>query len=404
MEQPNTQGDSAVERHLGELAPADVRDLAAWATDGAIVDPGDWHWRQIYGGGTPPTIGVYRVAGTGRDPTGKAAPWSMVLKAVRRAPTGSEADDPSARAYWKREILAYQSGFLADLPGDLAAPRCYGVTELPGDVVWLWLEDLQPASIGDGPKGAPWPLARYSLAATHFGVLNGTYLARWPFPSHPWLRPRVTPEQVPPSALIPDIRLIRDSGTWRDPRLGGAFTAALADRLLAQWERRTPLYDAFLRIPQTLCHWDAHRRNLFAKRDPTGRDVTFAIDWASTGAGPVGAELNNLVLGSIIAKAIDAADGAQLDAAVFPSYLAGLRQAGWRGDPRLARFGFIASAGLAAAPTLHWFLVSVLEQGGRGGPEDTYPTPTAMQLARWRGLTELALDFGDEALALLAAL
>ncbi|MGH2356245.1 MAG: phosphotransferase, partial [Chloroflexota bacterium] len=431
MAQLAAHDESVVAVQLRALPADAVRDLAGRATGRALATPGKWSWCQIYGGGTPPTIGVYRLTGVGRDRMGGAVRWSAVLKAVRR-PTGGTGgtgasvaggsaglDDPSARDYWKREILAYQSGWLADLPGPLAAPRCLGVSELPGDTVFLWLEDLRTPSTasdgsaasagsggatGDGAEGVPWPLGRYALAARHFGVLNGTYLARRPLPRYAWLRPPVKMVNLPESALCPDIHLIRDAATWRDPGLGGVFGPAMADRLLAQWERRGALFDAFLQLPQTLCHWDAHRRNLFARRAPRGQEATVAIDWASVGAGPIGAELNNLVLGSIIVKAIDAADGARLNAAVFPAYVDGLRRAGWRGDRHLARFGFTASAALAVAPTLHWFLAGVLEQGGRGGPEETFPVPTAGQLARWHGLTELALNLGDEALALCAAL
>lgn len=388
---------SAVEAQLRELNPVEVQRLACRATGRAIVDPGEWRWRQIYGGGTPPTIGVYRVAGVGRD---RSSPvhWSVVFKAVRCPPAGlggPSEGDPTARAYWKREILAYQSRLLADLPGGLSAPRCLEVSERPGGMVWLWLEDLHD------PNEAAWPLARYALAARHLGAFNGAYLTQRPFPGYPWLRTRVPASALPAADAQPDIRLILDNQTWRDPRLGDVFPAAMVDRLREQWEDRAALLDAFLSLPHTLCHWDAHRLNLFAGHNPAGEAITVAVDWASVGAGPVGAELGNLVLGSIIVEAVPASEGTALDGVVFPAYLDGLRAAGWRGDARLARFAFTAMAALATAPTLHGFLVRVLERGGLGGPEDTSPAPTALQLARWSGLTTFSLDLGDEALDLL---
>lgn len=397
------KNESAIDVQLRELDPAALQELASQATGRSILDPGEWQWHQISGGGTPPTVGVYRVSGTGRDRNG-LVPWSLVIKAIRRPYTGHEsgsanagADDPTARAYWQREILAYQSGFLTALPEGLSAPRCFGVTEQPGDMVWLWLEDLRDPGV---PEDAPWPLARYALAARHFGTFNGVYLTQRPpqeaRAAYPWLRfPNPSDERAP------DIRLLFDERTWRDPRLAGAFDRPMVDRLLAQWEHRAALFEACLRLPRTICHGDAHRRNLFGRRGLADETVTAAIDWASVGALWIGGELNNLVMGSIIVKSVPAADGAALDAAVFPAYVDGLRAAGWQGDSRLPRFGFVAAAALAAAPTLHWFLVSVLERGGRDGPEDTYPAPTTVQLARWSGYTRFSLDLGDEALDLL---
>lgn len=45
------------------------------------------------------------------------------------------------------------------------------------------------------------------------------------------------------------------------------------------------------RLPQTLCHHDAVRSNLIARRRPDGATEIVAIDWESTGPGAVGAEI-----------------------------------------------------------------------------------------------------------------
>ncbi len=59
---------------------------------------------------------------------GEDRPWSIVLKAVH-APLNHA--DPAHWNYHRREILAYQNGLLANLPGGLGAPRCLGITEHP---------------------------------------------------------------------------------------------------------------------------------------------------------------------------------------------------------------------------------------------------------------------------------
>jgi hypothetical protein len=65
-------------------------------------------------------LGIHRFKGTAQD-KGEARPWSIVLKAVH-APINHT--DQTFWNYHRREILAYQSGLLAGLPGGLSAPRC----------------------------------------------------------------------------------------------------------------------------------------------------------------------------------------------------------------------------------------------------------------------------------------
>src|SRR5262249_39746976 len=60
------------------------------------------------------TAGVYRIAGDGDD-TGVPVSWSVVLKVIQATHASGSL----------REVAAYRSGLLADLPG-IRAPRCYG--------------------------------------------------------------------------------------------------------------------------------------------------------------------------------------------------------------------------------------------------------------------------------------
>jgi len=107
----------------------------------------DWQFRPLRGGsGNPVSLGLYRFAGSGRD-QGKAVPWSLVLK-VAQSPANvgatdmGEGQDRTHWNYWKREMYVYQSSLLDSLPAGLAAPRCFGVEERPGNVIWLWLRNV----------------------------------------------------------------------------------------------------------------------------------------------------------------------------------------------------------------------------------------------------------------------
>ena len=100
----------------------------------------------------PSSGGVYRFWGTA-ETAGGERPWSLVLKVTRDAETldhGSDVAEELARSMsdavlWDRELLAYESGFLPELDGELVAAACHGGQRHEDDTCWLWLEDL-----GDG--------------------------------------------------------------------------------------------------------------------------------------------------------------------------------------------------------------------------------------------------------------
>ena len=147
------------------------------------ADLRDWQVTPLgIGIGNPVSLGVYRVAGTiehGRT----AVSWSLVLKVVQSpANLGlsdiGEGPDQSHWNYWRREPLLFASNVLDDLPVGFGAPRFYGWSERPGNVAWLWLEDLT-----DGKS--EWSPAQFEHAAFQIGRFNGRYLARVELPAHP---------------------------------------------------------------------------------------------------------------------------------------------------------------------------------------------------------------------------
>jgi hypothetical protein len=86
--------------------------------------------------------------------------------------------------FWRREADAYRSGVLAELPGDLAAPRCLAVTDQPDGSVRMWLEEVRD------DLGERWPLPRYGIAARHLGHFNGAFLDDRLRPVGPWMARR----------------------------------------------------------------------------------------------------------------------------------------------------------------------------------------------------------------------
>jgi hypothetical protein len=121
---------------------------------------------------------------------------------------------------------------------------------------------------------------------------------------------------------------------------------ATRDRLFRLWEERGLFLDALDRIPQTPCHLDVFRRNLFARRTAGGDYESVAIDWAFVGRGAIGEELVPLVMASFIFYEVGLDKAQALEEIAFEGYLKGLRDVGWRGDPRQIRLGYAVAASL----------------------------------------------------------
>jgi hypothetical protein len=340
------------------------------------------------------TAGIYRVSGTANDRDIRRD-WAIVLKIIR---PGAAAWNPAAREidhpiYWKREALAYASGLLDDLPGDIAAPRCLAIEERADESCWLWLEEVED------PYGPRWPLTQYADAARALGRFNGAYLAGRALPPYPWLGP--------PGALrgtLQGFAFVRDvvenPTTWQHPLLRAAFPTPVRDRLLRLWDEREPLLAVLDRLPQTLCHKDAYRRNMFAPRNALSQQQLVLIDWAYVGRSEIGLDIADLFGASYSTFGVEPTDLATFDATIFDSYMAGLREAGWQGEAQLARFGFAASVALKYGGLLFW-LNDLADEQRRAAKEADSGQRIDAFVQHQAGLVTYLLDRLDEAHDLL---
>jgi hypothetical protein len=262
--------------------------------------------------------------------------WSIVLKVLVSPAPGSRRDDPADMSYWKRELLLYGSRLLDDLPGGLRAPRCYGCDVPAEGVVWLWLEHVRE----EGERA--WPLARWALAARHLGRFNGAYLNGQLLRHAPWLggrRLRSWLERHHP--LVAQIAAAPDN-----PAVRRWWPRPVVSAILRCWEERDAYCAALERLPQTFCHGDAIRRNLFARRGRSGTEETVAVDWEFAGHFAAGEEVGQTLSVASAFYDVEPSDLPALDEALFGGYLAGLRDAGWRGDEQPVRFAYAAHAAL----------------------------------------------------------
>jgi hypothetical protein len=330
---------------------------------------------------------VARVSGTATT-GGRRAPWSAILKwtdSVETTPTA-----PIERA--RREALAYGSGLL-DLADALVVPRAYEIEVAEDGHVALWLEDIRAT----GPE--PWPLEMYATAAHALGRFNGTYLLR-PVPDHAWLVTDWAARQSEPLDVAAALGDIERRAS--DPRAQRALGYDIGRRAARMLEDQSRFIADLGRLPQTLCHHDAARSNLIARRREDGGTEVVAIDWESTGPGAVGAEIATLVSGSLRKGDFPADRAAELDAAVFEAYLAGLHAAGWSGDPRVVRLGFAMSLALRC-----WFVRDSLQNLADPDPPARFGRATHVPAGEVVGafalISRFLLDRADEARALATA-
>ena len=335
-----------IERQLAALSAVALDHLVGQALGSQGWHTPHWRSARIHLSHGWATAGIYRLGGTAHK-ADQARDWSMILKVI--VPLAGMTPEQNAvqthPIYWKREVLAYQSGWLEHLPGGLRAARCLGLEELPDGSVWLWLEDVRDR------YGGQWPLDQYQRAARAVGQFNGAYLAGQPWPTYAWL-----PHSVEPRGVIQAFgwveALVRDPATWQRPVLREAFPEHVIARLPGLWDSRALLLAAFERLPHTVCHQDAWRGNLFATE--SGAEGTLvAIDWASVGRAVVGTDLGDLAVTGygLMPTGPSLAD---IDEIVFEAYLNGLREAGWPAERNPVRFAYATYAALKYGCLLIW--------------------------------------------------
>jgi hypothetical protein len=196
---------------------------------------------------------------------------------------------------------------------------------------WIWMEDIRDA-VGT------WSLEDYRGVARCLGQFNGAYLVGKPLPDYPWLSRRWLRQYVEHAA--PALCLLLEH--CNHPLIRRIFLDVTPAFIQQTWDARYAFLSAIEALPQTFCHLDAFRRNLFL-RELEGRHEPTAVDWSYCGIASLGEEIAPLVHASVGLGAVGPADELALEQTVLEGYLAGLRDAGWRGDPDLVRFGYAAT-------------------------------------------------------------
>ena len=188
--------------------------------------------------------------------------------------------------------------------------------------------------------------------------------------------------------------------TWGSP-LVEPFGREALGRVRAVWEDRDALLAVADALPRVFGHGDLHPRNIMLP--PDGEQIV-AIDWGFCGPAPLGSDLSDLILGSAWLCDIEIADTPAIEQATFGAYGAGLRDAGWDGDPRLLRLGYAVHAALRWGACMPGWASFMLAPEQAPSSERLFGRPAEAVLEQWVRLGEISLELADEARALARGL
>ena len=377
---------------LSAIDQATLTTVVRKMLDSETVIISQWDYKRLSGGaGDVGDIlsAVYRFTGRAQDQS-RYIDWSLILKVVG---TTAAEDDPTHSRWWQREILAYKSGHLVELPGGLTSPRFFGTHQFSEKIFGLWLEDIKNA------VGLKWPLDHYGMVARHLGRFNGAYLTKrelpsWDWLSRDWLRSLVEQNAAPgvdrlrQSTDDIEVRQWYKDNDVHVPCDSGNNVCCTSMRLD--------------RLPQTLLHRDAFRRNLFIRHDAEGEVQIVAVDWAYVGIGAIGEEIVSLVHGSLVFSEVAIAEASKLEQICFEGYLEGLADAGWQGDPRMVRLGYAIGAALCFG--IGYTGMEPIPQAYFSWLEQAFEMPIDQFIALRVELKHHLLDLAEEAQALMQVL
>ena len=114
------------------------------------------------------------------------------------------------------------------------------------------------------------------------------------------------------------------------------------------WRNSADIFDAFLRLPLTRCHFDFWPPNLFATYR-NGSPETVAIDLGYVGIGYMGHDAANLVADSVLDFFIDAENAMSAWQSVVSSYLESLGESLNECDLRRVEYGMRLTVALKYA-------------------------------------------------------
>lgn len=270
---------------------------------------------------------VVLISGEAQSKTG-VQPWRLVIKTLHPEPD----ERPDAPHYTLREVEVYASDFTDCLSDALRLPYCYLIErDKPDGSCWLWLEFIEETAEDR------WTDEQFLRSARHLGQFNGGYLDPQQSPckmDYPWFSADWHRDNL--DKIAPLISRFRHVMTH--PLYQLAYSDDTHAYLLELWAQREHYLKRLAGLPQTICHYDAFRRNLLAQ----GQD-TYAIDWSFVGPGPVGADVAAMLWVSFVFNNVSVAQVDRLYEPLLEAYLTGIREHTSDLDEASIKQGYAAS-------------------------------------------------------------
>ncbi|MCO5316851.1 MAG: aminoglycoside phosphotransferase family protein [Microthrixaceae bacterium] len=285
---------------------------------------------------------------------------TVVHKVLRRdadggVPHWGAGGHPQHWNHWRREADAYRDGAVRAFEPHLRPPALRGRRSDRDGTEALFLEDVH------GRTGADLGVADIAAVARRLGRAQGgrpLEAARGPMAttSREWTTAYASSRPRGPAA--------NSAAAWAHPVVTEGFGDSAEelrrgyDALMAEmprWRR------VLATCPRTACHLDLWPRNIVVPPEPSATPVVF--DWSFVGIGAVGEDPANLVHSTMLEHLLEPGRFAELDAAVWRSYSAGLRESGWPHDLRWARLGMCA-----AVVRFAWLPAAMVSAAEHRGP------------------------------------
>jgi hypothetical protein len=358
-----------------------LRGAVVRLVDDPSAQPGNPRVQRLVGGDGQ-GLGVYRVSGSARVGE-QAQSWSAIVKVL----PDNARQPPDHWCYWAREVLAYRSGLIADLPAGLDSPRYLADHTDSAGRTSLWLEDL-------GSHDERWSLERLASAARCLGRFNGAYLTGVALPQAPWLsRDWLRGWLAETAPAVTALRARRG-----DPLVRRVYPPDVMAVIEELWASRERLLDALDRLPRTLCHNDAFRRNLAWR----GEHLV-GLDWAFLGPGPIGAELSPFVSATVAFAEVDPVERPAFEDAAVSGYLAGLGEAGWYGAADDVWLGYAATSALRYGPgTVRLVLPCLSDRSLQAHAAEVLDMPFDAVVAHWAAVIRADVKLYARAARILA--
>ncbi|UNK20278.1 phosphotransferase [Paenibacillus sp. N3/727] len=271
------------------------------------------------------TKGIYHLYGF-LETNKEQLPWSIILKVIK--PDSEEKDDIKHHNYWRREALLFESKLLDNLSGYIKAPNTYLVEEQNDGTIWLWMEQVNGLFAHSQEQ--------FNFIAHRLGMFNAEYLTAKAIPDEiwvckSWLKSWTTSSRkyaANPESYINQLQDEEIKYIWKWFK---ELTEEINEKLAS-----------LSNLPRVLAHQDLGQKNMIL----TPNDQLVLIDWQFMSISGIGEDLGKM-FGANMSLGIIPTD--QYEAyrdSLFYSYIKGMRDMGWEGDERLARYGYCISTAL----------------------------------------------------------